>query len=93
LIAFPIINGIACLLILLSFALPFIVHPQWLDLMNHNDPQGRQAPPWVYIVAFAYYFCNYFVIVFCNAALTSCALVRFNGGTPTLADRKSKVTA
>src|SRR5438105_6611151 len=86
LIVFPIISGIACLLILLSFALPFIVHPQWLDFMNHNNHQGRQVPPWVYIVAFAYYFCNYFVIVFCNAALISCALVRFNGGTPTLAD-------
>ncbi|HEV3115966.1 MAG TPA: DUF6159 family protein [Gemmataceae bacterium] len=86
LIVFPIISGIACLLILLSFALPFVVHPQWLDFMNHNNPQGRQVPPWVYIVAFAYYFCNYFVIVFCNAALISCALVRFNGGTPTLAD-------
>jgi hypothetical protein len=86
LIVFPIISGIACLLILLSFALPFIVHPQWLDFMNGNNLQGRQVPPWVYIVAFAYYFCNYFVIVFCNAALISCALVRFNGGTPSLAD-------
>src|SRR5207237_471760 len=62
LIVFPIISGIACLLILLSFALPFIVHPQWLDFMNQNNPQGRQVPPWVYIVAFAYYFCNYFVV-------------------------------
>jgi hypothetical protein len=37
-------------------------------------------------VAFAYYFCNYFVIVFCNAALISCALIRFNGGEPTVGD-------
>jgi len=85
LIFFPIVSGIGCFLVLLSFALPFIAHPQWLDFIN-NNAQRRQPPPWVYIVAFAYYFCNYFVIVFCNAALISCAIVRFNGGTPTLAD-------
>jgi len=86
LIVFPILSGIGCFLVLLSFALPFFAHPQWLDFMNNNNAQGRQPPPWIYIVAFAYYFCNYFVIVFCNAALISCAIVRFNGGTPTLAD-------
>jgi hypothetical protein len=85
LIFFPIVSGIGCFLVLLSFALPFIGHPQWLDFIN-NNAQRRHPPPWVYIVAFAYYFCNYFVIVFCNAALISCAIVRFNGGTPTLAD-------
>src|SRR5439155_1726273 len=41
---------------------------------------------WTYPVAFAFYFCNYFVIVFCNSALISCALMRFNGQEPTLAD-------
>jgi hypothetical protein len=84
LIFFPIVSGIGCFLVLLSFALPFVAHPQWLNFLQNE--QGRQPPPWVYIVAFAYYFCNYFVIVFCNAALISCAIVRFNGGTPTLAD-------
>ena len=47
---------------------------------------GGQVPVWVYPLAFAVYFCNYFVIVFCNAALISCALVRFGGETPALAD-------
>jgi hypothetical protein len=85
LIVFPIVSGIGCFLVLLSFALPFVVHPQWLDFMNGNAG-NRQPPPWAYVVAFAYYFCNYFVIVFCNAALISCALVRFNGEQPSLGD-------
>jgi hypothetical protein len=86
LLLFPILSGLGCLLVLASFALPFLAHPQWLDFLN-NQEQGMQHPPsWVYVVAFAYYFCSYFVVIFFNAALISCALVRFNGGTPTLAD-------
>src|SRR5436309_5877657 len=41
---------------------------------------------WAWLVAFAFYFCTYFVIIFCNAALISCALMRFNGQEPTLGD-------
>jgi hypothetical protein len=86
LILFPIVSGIGCFLVLLSFALPFVAHPQWLDFMNADGPDGRQVPVGIYVAAFAYYFLNYFVIVFCNAALISCAIVRFNGETPTLGD-------
>jgi len=84
LVIFPVLSGLGCLLVLLSFAVPFIAQPQWLDFLDNAN--GVQPPPWVYAVLFAYYFCNYFVIIFCNAALISCALIRFNGGTPTLAD-------
>src|SRR5690606_33503734 len=35
---------------------------------------------------FAYYFVNYFVIIFFNSALISCAIIRFKGGNPTLSD-------
>ncbi len=86
LILFPILSAIGCFLVLLSFALPFLVHPQWLNFLNNVGQGGRNVPVWAYVLAFAYYFCNYFVIVFCNAALISCAIVRFNGGQPTLAD-------
>jgi hypothetical protein len=87
LIVFPIVSGVACFFVLLSFALPFIVHPQWLDLLQNHGADGRQPPPvWAYVVTFAYYLCNYFVIIFCNAALISCALMRFHGQTPTVGD-------
>jgi len=32
----------------------------------------------------AFYFANYFVIVFFNSALVACAMIRFRGGNPTL---------
>jgi hypothetical protein len=85
LIIFPIISGAGCLLVIASFALPFLSHPQWLDFLEDKG-NGIEVPWWVYTVAFAFYYCNYFVVIFCNSALISCALLRFNGETPTLAD-------
>lgn len=84
LILFPILSSLGGLLVLLGFAAPFVAVPQLLDFLERGD--GAPTPPWVFLVVFAYYFCNYFVIVFCNAALVSCALIRFNGGEPTVAD-------
>lgn len=51
------------------------------QLVNQGGP-----PAWVYVVAFAYYFVTYFAVVFFNAALVSCALMRFNGEEPTIGD-------
>ena len=33
-----------------------------------------------YAILFAFYFVNYFVIVFFNSALVGCAIIRFKGG-------------
>jgi hypothetical protein len=87
LIVFPVLSGAACVLVLLSFAVPlFLAQPQWLDFLDGKAQQGGQPPPWAYLVLFAFYFCNYFVITYFNAALISCAIISFNGGKPTLAD-------
>jgi hypothetical protein len=86
LVVFPIVSGVGCLLVLLSFALPFFVAPHQLGIRNHPDGIDLEPTPLLYALGFAYYFCNYFVIVFCNAALISCALIRFNGGEPTVGD-------
>jgi hypothetical protein len=83
LVVFPILSGIGLFLVAASFLVPlFVVQPQWL---NFNNPRGN-ASPWPYVIGFAFYFCNYFVITFCNAALISCALIRFNGGEPSIGD-------
>ena len=49
LIVFPVVSGLACLLVLATFALPFVLHPQWLDF--NQGQNGAQVPPWVYVVA------------------------------------------
>ena len=72
----PTLSGLCCLLVLVSFGVPLLAVSDQL-----NDP-----PPWVYAVVFAFYLCNYFVIIFFNAALVHCALMRFNGEETTLGD-------
>lgn len=92
LLLFPMISGVACLLVLATFVLPFALHPEWLKFareiheVDDEEVITQVVPLWIYGVFFAYYVVNYFVIVFCNAALISCALIRFNGGEPTLKD-------
>lgn len=86
LILFPIVSGIGTLLVLISFVGPLIglqlAGKIDLDPANNNG----QVPIWTYAYAFAFYFSTYFVIIFCNAALVSCAIMRFNGEEPTLGD-------
>jgi hypothetical protein len=82
LVLFPLISGLAALLVLASFAIPIGV----LAAKGHIQLDDGKPPVWVYPVAFAYYFCSYFVIIFCNSALVSCAVMRFNGQEPTLGD-------
>jgi hypothetical protein len=86
LIIFPLLSGASCLMVLAAFAMPFLARPQWAQSVIDAVDANGQPPTWVYPVLFAYYFCNYFVIIFFNAALVSCALIRFSGETPTLGD-------
>jgi hypothetical protein len=55
-----------------------------------DNNQGTTTETWqnvaFYVLVFTYYFVNFFVIVFFNTALVSCALMRFTGGAPTLGD-------
>jgi hypothetical protein len=83
LLLFPLLSGLACLLVLGSFALPL-----WNSEMVNGILNEQQAPesPLAYVVLFAFYFVNYFVIVYFNTALIACAIVRFRGGDPTLGD-------
>jgi hypothetical protein len=83
LLVFPFLSGLACLLVLGSFALPlFVTGAFTID----RDAEQLTHNPLAYVLLFAFYFCNYFVIVFFNSALVACAIIRFNGGDPTLSD-------
>ncbi|HUU84272.1 MAG TPA: DUF6159 family protein [Phycisphaerae bacterium] len=83
LLVFPLLSGIACLLVLASFALP-LAGSDYVQAVQ--DDGTAPTDPLAYVILFAFYFCNYFVIVFFNAALIACAIIRFNGGDPTVAD-------
>jgi hypothetical protein len=92
LIVFPILSGIACFVVLLSFFVPLVVLISNGTIPVEAD-ERTYVPLWVYAFLFAFYFCSYFVIVFCNAALVSCALMRFNGQEPTITGGLGAATA
>ncbi len=81
LVIFPLISSIACLLVLASFALPVIAMTDFEALKNHKegDPIPMLQGPTYYILLFAFYFVNFTVISFFNAALIGCAMRKFEG--------------
>jgi hypothetical protein len=83
LLVFPALSGIACLFVTASFALPLFFSGAFAINGNVNQVTHN---PLAYVVGFAFYFCSYFVIIFFNSALVACAVIRFNGGTPTVSD-------
>jgi len=78
LLVFPLLSGIASFLVLASF-----IGGVWASGLVDRKEAMNDATAWVLL--FGYYFANYFVIVFFNSALVACAMIRFRGGSPTLA--------
>ena len=66
---FPIVSGIVSLIVACSFFIPLALSTGVL----HGGLHGRQLPPTYYAVLFVYYLVSYFVVIFFNAALVSCA--------------------
>jgi hypothetical protein len=78
---FPIISSVVSLLVLASFAVPVIV----MFMSGHGNQiitgtQGHeQMQPVYYVISFFYYLVSYFVVIFFNAGLVSCASEIFAG--------------
>lgn len=77
LLLFPVISSIATLLVAATFLLPVI----GLRLFEGGEIGVLGA-----IVGFLFYLCQYFVIFFFNTALVGAAMIRLEGGDPTVAD-------
>ena len=56
------------------------------QFQQHHAAEEQQQTAGVGVRSPSRHFCTYFVIIFCNSALISCALLRFNGENPRLAD-------
>ncbi|HEU4776386.1 MAG TPA: DUF6159 family protein [Telluria sp.] len=78
LLVFPFISGLASLAVVLCFALPMF----GLKAFDNLDRHGGM----VYSLAFLFYVVQYFVIFYFNAALVGAAMIRMDGGVPTLSD-------
>jgi hypothetical protein len=86
LLVFPIISTIACALVMASFVVPLLLTIDWKTVTTSNSQQINVQfnKPAYYALVFAFYFVNYFVIVFFNSALVACVHEQFRGGTPTV---------
>jgi hypothetical protein len=80
LMVFPLMSGIATVLVAASFIAPiFMIGPEIFV-------EGESASYAAYVLGFAFYLVQYFVIFFFNAALVGAALIRLDGGDPTVSD-------
>jgi hypothetical protein len=87
LLFFPLLSGIACLIVMASFAIPLIVTGEAQRAMAGAEEGGDPAQnPLHLAILFAFYFANYFVIIFFNSALIACAVKGFYGESPTIGE-------
>lgn len=82
LLVFPLLSSVSALLVLVSFVAPMLL----LEGIDPRSLRGDEVSPLLLLWLFAFYLCNYFVIFFFNSALVGAALIRLEGGDPTLAD-------
>jgi hypothetical protein len=83
LMVFPFVSAIASIVVAAAFALGAFgfVGFDGLSRLDRHAANGV-----FYVGAFAFYVSLYFVTFFCNAALVGAAMIRFDGGTPTVGD-------
>ena len=83
LMVFPVVSMVAAIAVSASFLVPLWTSGYIIALAQSEQPPSG---PLVYVLLFAFYFANYFVMVFFNVAIVACALKRLRGGDPTVAD-------
>lgn len=77
---FPVLSGLATLLILASF-----VGGMWLAVGIEGLDEGNTG--WILFALLAvFYFVSFFIAIFFNACVIGCAMIRMNGGDPTVSD-------
>jgi len=78
LLLFPAISFLLTVLVTISFAVPL-----WATGALERAADGG-VDVVTAVLAFLYYFVTYTVIIFCNAALVGAAMIRLEGGDPTV---------
>lgn len=81
LLVFPVLSAVGAVLVMLSFVAPLWATGGW-QLFAGEGGGGYAA----WVLGFLFYLANYFVVFFFNAALVGAALVRMDGGDPTVGD-------
>jgi len=82
LMIFPILSGVAVILLASSFALPFLLAGEGLSVLENLEDVGYVG----YVLAFFFYMVLYTLMFFFNTALVGAAMIRLEGGDPTVTD-------
>lgn len=82
LLVFPLVSSIAALLVAATFIIPML-GTNWFRSVSDA---GGGLPLQFYVWMFLFYLVQYFVIFFFNTALVGAAMIRLDGGDPTLRD-------
>ncbi|MDP2955876.1 MAG: DUF6159 family protein [Longimicrobiales bacterium] len=80
LMVFPLLSGVATLLIMASFIAPVVALGGFEILAQADDTYLG------YALGFLFYLIQYTVVFFFNSALVGAALIRLDGGDPTVSD-------
>jgi hypothetical protein len=83
LLVFPLISSLAMVAVLACFALPVLGFGGFDGIARALDGKVSTTQ---YAVGFLFYVVQYFVAFYFNAALVGAAMIRLNGGNPTVAD-------
>lgn len=89
LLVFPLISGIACIIIFASFAIPIFLADAWQPPAQNAEPIQQVI---YYGTLFAFYLCNYFVITFFNSAVVGAAVQELSGQEATLGSALKSAT-
>ena len=81
LILFPVVSMLASLVVVATFAVPMLLAGFFNSLLSGAGNGVLSA-----IIGFLFYLVMYFVVIFSNAAVVGAAMIRLNGGDPTLRD-------
>jgi hypothetical protein len=79
-LVFPVLSGLSSMAAAASFILPVFL------LTSHEGMSRRENRLAWYLLTFAFYLVSYFITIFFNVGVMTCASIRMDGGDPTLKD-------
>jgi len=80
---FPIISTLVSIIIVITFVVPIVL---FMNIMMQNTVI-------IYLSIFLFYTVTYFIVIFFNSGLITCAHMRLSGGNPTFKDGMSNAFA
>jgi len=95
LLLFPVLSTLALILVCATFLGGgyFIFGDQILTAADTIEGSSSEINPLAYVLAFAYYFVTYFIIIFFNSALVHCAVQVLNGEKTSLSEGMEYATS